>query len=128
MILLFVIQSKVGKIRAIHHEYQPHKWIVSWTTARTHGDSHGSAFYLASYGTRVANAPNTLIAFMPVDFHGTSLPLSAPHDPNPAYNQRGLAIATPNRLPKTWLAYQAGLLSWAAAVDDLYSTDDVLYE
>ena len=65
---------------------------------------------------------------MPVDFHGTSLPLSAPHDPDPAYNQWGLVIATPNRLPKTWLAYRAGLLSWAAAVEDLYSTDDVLYE
>ncbi|KAF8315567.1 hypothetical protein F5887DRAFT_1072859 [Amanita rubescens] len=113
--------------RAIHHEYQPHKWALSWTTARTCDDSYGGAFYLAAYGVRVANATNTLIAFMPVDFHGTSLPLCDPSASNPDYIQRGLAIATPNRLPKTWIDYQAGLISKAEAITTVYNDDDIIY-
>jgi len=37
--------------------------------------------------------------------HGTSLQDLDPHDTNPAFLQRGLAIVTPSRLPYVWKKY-----------------------
>ena len=123
----FVAECLCVTFSAIHHEYQPHKWAISWTTERTHDEGLGGAFYLSQYATRVVNAANTLITFMPVDFHGTSLPPYGPHETKPTFVQRGLAIATPNRLPRTWSAYQAGLMSKTEAIDTIYSNDDIMY-
>ena len=96
-------------------------------TVRTHDNTHGNASYLAEYGVRVAMSTNTLVAFNPVDWHGTSLPFCKPGDANPAYVQRGLVIATPMRLPKTWSDYQAGLVSEADAVTAVYDDADIIY-
>jgi hypothetical protein len=112
---------------AIHCEYQPHEWVVSWTTTRSHDDTAGNAFYLAQYAICVANSANTLIAFMPKDFHGTSLPLYNPLDANPSFTQRGLAIATPSRLRKTWNDYKTGKMTEAAAIASLYGDHDIKY-
>ncbi|KAF8351718.1 hypothetical protein F5887DRAFT_874065 [Amanita rubescens] len=113
--------------RAIHRDPQPHKYGVSWTTKRNDPDNYGNAFYIARYGIRVANATNTLIAFMPTHFHGTSLPLCDPTDDNPSYVQRGLSLVTPIRLPKTWADYQAGLINKTTAIALLYTDDDIVY-
>lgn len=59
--------------RVIHKEYQPHEWAISWTTCRTGDESFEGAFYMAKYGIHVAGATNTLVAWKPQDFHGTSL-------------------------------------------------------
>jgi hypothetical protein len=122
-LLIETLYNLHGYHSAIHHEYQPHKWALSWTTVRTCDASYGGAFYLAQYAICVTNAGNTLIAFMPVDF----LPLCDPKDSKPTYIQRGLAVATPNRLPKTWVKYQTGQISKAEAIATVYDDSDIIY-
>ncbi|KAG6808888.1 hypothetical protein H0H92_002449 [Tricholoma furcatifolium] len=84
--------------RAVHNEVQPHKWAISWTTSRTSGFPNGGHFYIAKYGIRIRQAPNTMIIWRPEDSHGTSAPAVHPSDPNPPFLQRGLAFVTSNRL------------------------------
>jgi hypothetical protein len=55
-------------------------------------------FYISSYGIRVQAAPNTLIAWRPSDWHGTSLFRLNPFRPADEFHQRGLCFVTGNRL------------------------------
>ena len=85
-----------------HTEYQPHEYALAWTVRRDHPPDAGGHFYIGSYGIRIQAAANSLVVWRPADVHGTSLQDLDPHDPNPAFLQRGLAIVTPNRLPHVW--------------------------
>lgn len=113
--------------RAIHHERQPHKWAISWTTDRTSDDDFGGAFYLAQYGIRVSGAKNTLIAWQPFHFHGTSLQRFSPHEKDPSCTQRGMAIVTPARLEKVWEDYVANKISREDALRSVFSVEDIEY-
>ncbi|TFK64927.1 hypothetical protein BDN72DRAFT_730751, partial [Pluteus cervinus] len=59
--------------RAIHKEYQPHEYSVSWVTTRDLLPETGGNFFMAEYGVRIEQAPNTAIVWKPKEFHGTSL-------------------------------------------------------
>ncbi|KAF9440000.1 hypothetical protein P691DRAFT_689037, partial [Macrolepiota fuliginosa MF-IS2] len=94
----------------IHNENQPHKWAVSLTTSCTSDPDvpsvdAGGHFYIASYGLHFQASPNTLIAWHPADWHGTSLLHIDPLHSSKEYHQQGLCIVTPIRLPdavKKW--------------------------
>lgn len=89
--------------RFIHKEKQPHKWAVSLTTSRTFDTNissteAGGNFFIASHGIRIHSAANTLIAWRPTDWHGTSLFRINPFEPANEFHQRGLSFVTGNRL------------------------------
>ncbi|KAF8809194.1 hypothetical protein BYT27DRAFT_7284279 [Phlegmacium glaucopus] len=105
--------------RAIHYEHQPHHFAVSFTVSRSHDHSAGGHFYMSRYGIRIASAPNTLIAWIPSEPHGTSLQNFSPGDSDPDFFQRGLAFVTSSRLPSIWAKYQKARLSHAEALEVL---------
>ena len=111
----------------IHREDQPHKWSISWTTERTREDDIGGAFYVAQYGIRISGAKNTLIAWQPNHFHGTSLQLFSPGDDNPECSQRGLAIVTPKRLPHVWRKYKQNEITRQEATRIIYRDEEIEY-
>lgn len=83
---------------AIHFERQPHTYAFQWITERTHDGTYGGHFYIASYGVRIMNTADTMIAWRPADLHGTSLAAFSPKDPSPPYAQSGVCCSTSNRL------------------------------
>jgi len=111
----------------IHREDQPHKWAIAWTTERTREDDIGGAFFNAQYGIRVSGAKNTLIAWQPDHFHGTSLQYFSPEDDNPDCVQRGLAIVTPKRLPKVWSQYKEKKINRQDATRSIYRDEEIEY-
>ncbi|OSD04897.1 hypothetical protein PYCCODRAFT_1331890, partial [Trametes coccinea BRFM310] len=84
--------------RAIHFEHQPHTYAVQWIISRTHGAGHGGHFYLSSYGVQIINTSDTMIAWRPMDKHGTSLAEYDPKDPTPPFDQFGICYCTSTRL------------------------------
>jgi hypothetical protein len=85
---------------------QPHKFATAWMISRTFTDDQGGHFYNSDYGIRVMGGSNSLVAWDPSHFHGTSL-----QDYSPSSNmvsqfyQVGLACVTPNRVPGLWKRY-----------------------
>ncbi|KAF7779006.1 hypothetical protein Agabi119p4_3351 [Agaricus bisporus var. burnettii] len=61
---------------------------------------NGGHFYVAEYGVRVRAAANTIIAWRPKDYHGTSLFSFDGENRGKQFYQRGLSFVTSNRLPK----------------------------
>ncbi|KAF7771017.1 hypothetical protein Agabi119p4_6991 [Agaricus bisporus var. burnettii] len=91
--------------RHVHNKSQPHQWAVSLTTSRTCDPSvasvdAGGHFYLAEYGIRIQAAANTIIAWKPKDWHGTSLFLFDSGNVKKEFHQRGLSFVTSIRIPK----------------------------
>jgi hypothetical protein len=83
--------------RAVHHEYQPHKFAVSWTVSQSFPDGDGGHFYNWDYGVQVRGGPDTVVAWQPSHWHGTSLQNYHPDTQVVAdLNQTGLSIFTPN--------------------------------
>lgn len=82
---------------------QPHKFAIAWTISRTFSEDQGGHFYNSDYGIRAMGATDSLIAWDPSHFHGTSL-----QDYSPSSNmvselyQVGLVCVTPNRIPGLW--------------------------
>ncbi|KAG1767507.1 hypothetical protein EDD22DRAFT_844466 [Suillus occidentalis] len=74
--------------RAMHSEYQPHKFALAWTTNRS-PESIGGHFYISSHGIQIKSAPNTLVVWQPS-----------------AFVQTGIAIVTSSRLPNAWKKYK----------------------
>ncbi|KAF7761772.1 hypothetical protein Agabi119p4_9764 [Agaricus bisporus var. burnettii] len=104
--------------RFIHNESQPHKWAVSLTSSRSFDPSlpsidAGGHFYIASYAIRIQAARNTLIAWRPGDWHGTSLFNINPDTSNIKlqYRQRGLCIVTGKRILGAVKKWRSGLIS-----------------
>ena len=95
----------------MHYDNLPHNWAISLTTERTHNNAYGGAFYFAEYGVRVAGAPNTIVAWLQKQYHGTSLQDLNPKDPSPQFSQRGLAIVTSSRLLNTYMAWKENKIS-----------------
>ena len=86
-----------GINRAMHTDKQPHKWAILWNTSRLFPDAnHGGNFFFGAYGIQVQNAPNTLIAWKPGKYHGTSLQKVKPTLKATNFHQIGLVIITSN--------------------------------
>lgn len=110
--------------RFIHNESQPHEWAVSLTTSRVFNENlphseAGGNFFIASYGIRIQAAANTLIAWKPSDWHGTSLFHINPFKRKgmTEFHQRGLCFVTGKRLENAILNAQ-----------DLVEDDDAVHD
>jgi hypothetical protein len=86
--------------RFCHREINAHKWCVAWNTHRSHGAEHGGNFFVADYGIKVENAPNTVFVWQGTKLHGTSLPRVRPGDLGTDFRQCGLAFAMSRQLGK----------------------------
>jgi hypothetical protein len=85
---------------------QPHKFAMAWTISRTLADIQGGHFYNSTYGIRVMGGSDTLVAWDPSHFHGTSLQEYSPSSNMISdFYQVGLACVTPNRIPGLWKMY-----------------------
>jgi len=85
---------------------QPHKFAIGWTISRTLADHQGGHFYNSKYGIRVMGHSDSLIAWVPSHFHGTSLQDYSPSSGMVSeFYQDGLVIITPNRIPGLWKKY-----------------------
>ncbi len=51
--------------RRSHNEKQPHPFAIQWLLRRNKGAGAGAHFYITSYGTKIVNSSNTLIAWQP---------------------------------------------------------------
>ncbi|KAF8340075.1 hypothetical protein F5887DRAFT_919603 [Amanita rubescens] len=111
--------------RAMHTDKQPHEWAISWNTSRLFPDAeHGGNFFFGAYGIRVQNAPNTLIAWKPGKYHGTSLQKVKPTLKATDFRQTGLAIVTSNRLPAAWKKFLNNEMSKEEVVNDIASGEE----
>jgi hypothetical protein len=98
--------------RAVHHEYQLHKFAIAWTISRSLSDGDGGHFYNSDYGVRVKGGPDTVVAWQPSHWHGTSLQNYHPETQVVSeFNQAGLSIFTPKRLSNLWNRYNENLIS-----------------
>lgn len=90
--------------RFIHNELSAHRYAVSWTTAREsrHQGNPGSNFFISDYGIKVCAAKDTVIVWIPTDWHGTGLAHCDPEAADPGFHQSGLAIITPYSLTNLW--------------------------
>jgi hypothetical protein len=103
----FLALSLSQSHRYIHHEMnQPHKFAIGWTISRTLADDQGGHFFNSTYGIRVKGGSDSLIAWDPSHFHGTSLQDYPPSsDMVSEFFQDGLIFVTPNRIPGLWKKY-----------------------
>jgi hypothetical protein len=93
--------------RFIHHEMnQPHKFAIAWTISRTLGKNQGGHFFNSDYGIRVMGGSDSILAWDPSHFHGTSLQEYFPSSNMVSeFYQDGLVCITPNRIPGLWEKY-----------------------
>jgi hypothetical protein len=85
---------------------QPHKFVIAWTISQTLADNQGGHFFNSKYGIRVKGGSDSLVAWDPSHFHGTSLQDYPPSsDMISEFYQVGLACVTPNRIPGLWKSY-----------------------
>ncbi|KAK7047955.1 hypothetical protein VNI00_006283 [Paramarasmius palmivorus] len=106
--------------RATHNESQPHKWAISWTTQRRGDVKDGGHFYNCQYRVRIQAAPNTLIAWQPVQYHATSLQNVDPYDADPAFVQSGLALVTSSRIQGVFLKYMDKKITATQAAEECF--------
>ena len=99
--------------RAVQHKYQLHKFEVSWMISWSLPDDNGGHFYNCDYGVRVKGGPDTVVAWYPSHWHGTSLQNYHPDAQVVSdLNQAGLSIFTPNQLSNLWKKYSWKELSF----------------
>jgi len=111
--------------RAVHHEHQPHKFAISWTISRSLADDEGGHFYNADYGVRIRGGPDTVVAWDPEHWHGTSLQNYSPTaEVVSTLNQTGLSIFTPERLPGLWDKYDKHQLAVEQVQRKLMDAED----
>ncbi|KAI0012424.1 hypothetical protein F4779DRAFT_65363 [Xylariaceae sp. FL0662B] len=65
--------SAINYARHTHKETNGNNWILACTCNAPEDASKGGNFYLASYGIMLLPASNTLSAWHPTDYHGTTL-------------------------------------------------------
>jgi len=100
--------------RYMYTEKNGNEYVAFWNLARTHGTEAGANFFIASYGIRICNAPDSHVAFRALDSHGTSLPIRT-ND----FMQTGPAFLISNRLAKQWNNYVESKGSIKEIEDDL---------
>ena len=92
--------------RYMHAEKNGNKFVAFWNLAPTHGTEARANFFIAAYGIRICNSPDSHIAFRAADSHDTSLPTRA-ND----FIQTRIAFLIGNRLAKQWQKYANGMIS-----------------
>lgn len=112
--------------RYVHREQgQPHKYSISWTVERTLANYQGGHFYNCDYGIRIQGGGDTFVAWDPSHFHGTSLQDYPPTSETISdFNQIGLAIVTPNRIPHLWEKYTRKQVSLQQVREAIESDDE----
>ena len=65
--------SAINYARYTHREYNGNNWVVAFTSSAPKSPARGGNFYLASYGIMMEPATNTVSAWHPTDYHGTTL-------------------------------------------------------
>jgi|SRR6266404_4856678 hypothetical protein len=96
--------------RSVHKESQPHKYAISWTILRSLSENDGGHFYNCDYGVRIKGGADTVVAWDPSQWHGTSLQNYPPTTQTiPEFNQTGLALVTPLRISHVWKQYEESL-------------------
>ncbi|KAG0126489.1 hypothetical protein HOY82DRAFT_542595 [Tuber indicum] len=100
--------------RYMHTEKNDNKFVAFWNIARTSDSTDGANFFIASYGIRIHNAPDSHVAFRATDSHGTSLPIRS-ND----FMQTGPAFLIGNRLATQWQKYREGKVSGREIENDL---------
>ncbi|RYP80725.1 hypothetical protein DL769_002322 [Monosporascus sp. CRB-8-3] len=65
--------SAINYARYTHKEINGNNWIVACTCKAPRNPNKGGNFYLASYGIMMEPASNTVSAWHPTDYHGTTL-------------------------------------------------------
>jgi hypothetical protein len=112
--------------RYIHHEAnQPHKFAIAWTISRTFADNQGGHFYNSNYGIRVMGSTDTIFAWNPSHFHGTSLQDYSPSsDMVSKIYQLGLVCITPNRIPGLWEKYAMKQVALEEVSEGVNGEDD----
>ena len=91
--------------RYMHAENNGNKFVAFWNLPRTHGTEAGANFFIAAYGIRICNSPDSHVAFRAADSHGTSLPTRT-ND----FMQTGIAFLIGNRLAKQWKKYAKDMI------------------
>ncbi|KAI0745164.1 hypothetical protein C8Q76DRAFT_605551, partial [Earliella scabrosa] len=99
----------VNYARRTHFENCPHKWLISWTLTRTGTPDDGGNFYLPEpeYAVKIESAANSLVAWQPGMWHGTSLRNCKPEDLMKTIHEVGLSFVTSPRLASRWEKYVA---------------------
>ena len=117
-------------ISRTHFEHCPHKWLISWTLTRSEGPNAGGNFYLPQYGVKVESAANSLVAWQPRMWHGTSLRDCDPENIMASIREVGVSFVTSPRLATRWKQYAASNYSREALEamehelgEDGYDTD-----
>jgi len=100
--------------RFMHTEQNGNRYVAFWNLARTHGTEAGANFFIASYGIRICNAPDSHVTFRALDSHGTSLPIRTNN-----FIQTGPAFLIGNRLARQWKQYVERTISSKEIEDDL---------
>ena len=104
---------------------QPHKFAIAWMISRTLADNQGGHFYNSKYGIRVMGGSDTLVAWDPSHFHGTSLQDCSPSSNVVSqFNQVGMACVTPNRIPGLWMKYAMQQATLEQVKDGVLSDGD----
>lgn len=65
--------SAINYARYTHKEHNGNNWVVAFTSSAPRSPARGGNFYLASYGIMMEPATNTVSAWHPLDYHGTTL-------------------------------------------------------
>lgn len=87
--------------RHMHTEKNGSTFTSFWNLSRSHGPEAGANFFFASHGVRVCNAPDSHVAFISQNSHGTSLPSRSI-----GFTQTGPAFILSSRLAGQWKRYQ----------------------
>lgn len=104
---------------------QPHKFAIAWTISRTFDDNQGGHFFNSEYGIRVKGGSDTLFAWDPSHFHGTSLQDYSPDsDTIPDDHQFGLVCITPNRIPGLWKKYAEQQVTLEEVMEEFIEDED----
>ncbi|KAF8222669.1 hypothetical protein L208DRAFT_1522299 [Tricholoma matsutake] len=104
---------------------QPHKFATAWTISRTLREDQGGHFYNCKYSIRAKGGNDTIVAWDPSHFHGTSLQDYPPKtDAISQYNQVGLAIITPNQIPGLWKKYAKEQAALDEMLESIVSDDE----
>jgi hypothetical protein len=79
---------------------------MEWMISRTFAENQGGHFFNSNYGIRVKGGSDSLVAWDPSHWHGTSLQEYSPSsDMLTEFYQYGLLCITPNCIPGLWKKY-----------------------
>ena len=92
---------------------------------QTLANDRGGHFYNCDYGIRIQGGGDTIVAWDPSHFHGTSLQDYPPTSQTISeFNQIGLAIVTPSRFTQLWKKYMEKQVTLQQLGEGMESDDE----